>query len=320
MTKLTNEFTLEITGRTLLAPDIVRIDLARADGGELPPFTAGAHIDVAVDEGLVRQYSLCNDPAERHRYQIAVLRERQSRGGSARVHDAFHPGRQVTVGAPRNLFALAEGADRHILIGGGIGITPIMAMAAALATKDAPFDLHYCCRKPENAAFASAVEGMGGRNYFSRQDGAPRFDPASALGSPGADAHIYVCGPAGFMNAVRDAALRLGWPEANIHRELFEAAEPLTQEGDQPFDVRIASTGATFIIPPGASVATVLANAGVDLPVSCEQGVCGTCVTGVLEGVPDHRDSYLTDEERKEGKLFTPCCSRARSPLLLLDL
>jgi len=122
------------------------------------------------------------------------------------------------------------------------------------------------------------------------------------------------------MSAVREEALRLGWTEANIHRELFEAAEPLTQDGDQPFDVRIASTGATFTIPPGSSVFSVLAKAGIDVPVSCEQGVCGTCVTGVLEGEPDHRDSYLTDEERDEGRLFTPCCSRARSPLLLLDL
>ncbi|WP_449473321.1 PDR/VanB family oxidoreductase [Sphingobium chungangianum] len=320
MAKLADGLTLEITGRMLLAPDIVQIDLARADGGDLPPFAAGAHIDVLVDEGLVRQYSLCNNPVERHRYQIAVLRERQSRGGSARVHDAFHPGRQVIVGTPRNLFALAEGGSRYILIGGGIGITPIMSMAAALASEGKSFDLHYCCRSPASAAFGSAVDAAGGRTYFSRHDGSPRFDPAAALGSPGADTHIYVCGPAGFMNAVRDEAQRLGWADASIHRELFEAAEPLVQAGDKPFDVRIASTGATFTIAPGTSVASILADAGVDVPISCEQGVCGTCVTGVLEGSPDHRDSYLTDDERNEGKLFTPCCSRALSPLLLLDL
>lgn len=320
MAKLADGLTLEITGRTLLAPDIVRIDLAHADGGDLPPFTAGAHIDVVVDNGLVRQYSLCNDPAERNRYQIAVLREPQSRGGSSRVHDAFHPGRQVIVGAPRNLFALAGEGDRHILIGGGIGITPIMSMAAALAREATPFDLHYCCKMPDGAGFADAVKALGGRAYFSRLAGSSRFNPASALGSPDPGAHAYICGPAGFMNAVRDEALRLGWADSNIHRELFEAAEPLTQEGDQPFDVRIASTGATFTIPPGASVASVLTEAGIDVPISCEQGVCGTCVTGVLEGVPDHRDSYLTDEEREEGKLLTPCCSRARSALLLLDL
>ena len=320
MAKLTGGLTLEITAREQLTPDIVRIDLARADGSELPPFAAGAHIDVAVGDDMVRQYSLCNDPAERHRYQIAVLREQQSRGGSARVHDAFHPGRQVIVGAPRNLFALSPEAGRHILIGGGIGITPIMSMAAALTADRAPFELHYCCRTRGTAAFMGPVEQLGGRNYFSQEDEAARFAPAAVLGQPDAGTHLYVCGPVGFMNAVREEALRLGWAEANVHRELFEAAEPLTQDGDQPFDVRIASTGATFTIPPGSSVFSVLALAGVDVPVSCEQGVCGTCVTGVLEGVPDHRDSYLTDEERDEGKLFTPCCSRARSPLLLLDL
>ena len=320
MTKLADGLTLEITGRAALARDVVRIDLARTDGGPLPPFAAGAHIDVAIDDALVRQYSLCNDPAERHRYQIAVLREQQSRGGSARVHDAFHPGRQVSVSAPRNLFALAEGGQRHVLIGGGIGVTPIMSMAAALKGQRQAFDLHYCCRTPESAAFGDAVETLGGRTYFSQLEGATRFDPAAALGAPHADSHVYICGPAGFMKAVRDEALRLGWAEANIHSELFKAAEPSTQEGDQPFDVRIASTGATFTIAPGVSVASVLTEAGIEVPVSCEQGVCGTCVTSVLEGVPDHRDSYLTDEEREEGKLFTPCCSRARSALLLLDL
>ena len=320
MTKLADGLTLEITGRAALARDVVRIDLARADGGPLPPFAAGAHIDVAIDDALVRQYSLCNDPAERHRYQIAVLREQQSRGGSARVHDAFHPGRQVSVSAPRNLFALAKGGQRHVLIGGGIGVTPIMSMAAVLKGQGQAFGLHYCCRTPESAAFRDMVEAVGGRTYFSQLEGATRFDPAAALGAPHADSHVYICGPAGFMKAVRDEALRLGWAEANIHSELFKAAEPSTQEGDQPFDVRIASTGATFTIAPGASVASVLTEAGIEVPVSCEQGVCGTCVTSVLEGVPDHRDSYLTDEEREEGKLFTPCCSRARSALLLLDL
>lgn len=320
MARMADGLALEITSRTLLAPDIVRLDLARADGGDLPRFTAGAHIDILIDDGLVRQYSLCNDPAERHRYQIAVLRERQSRGGSARVHDAFHPGRQVSVGAPRNLFPLAQGGDRHILIGAGIGITPIMSMAATLAGQASPFDLHYCCRTPENAAFGDAVAAVGGHSYFSQHDRQARFDPAAALGPPNARTHVYICGPASFMSAVREEALRLGWAEANIHRELFEAAEPLMQEGDQPFDVRIASTGKTFTIPPGRSAASVLIEAGIDIAVSCEQGVCGTCLTGLLEGAPDHRDSYLTDEERDEGKLFTPCCSRARSPLLLLDL
>lgn len=236
------------------------------------------------------------------------------------MHEAFHPGRQVSVGAPRNLFALAEGGNRHVLIGGGIGITPIMSMAAALRDEGRRFDLHYCCRTPESAGFGDVVEAVGGRTYFSQLSGSPRFDPTVVLGNPGAGTHVYVCGPAGFMNAVREEALRLDWAEANIHRELFEAAEPLIQEDDRPFDLRIVSTGATFTIPPGASIASVLTDAGVDVPISCEQGVCGTCVTGVLEGVPDHRDSYLTDEERDEGKLITPCCSRALSPLLLLDL
>lgn len=320
MAKLFGGLTLEISDRVQLTTDVVQIDLVCPDGSDVPPFTAGAHIDVLVEEGIVRQYSLCNDPAERHRYQIAVRREDQSHGGSARIHNAFHPGRQVTVGVPRNLFGLAPGGNRHILVGGGIGITPIMAMAASLSAEGTPFDLHYCVRRSEDAPFGDAVERLGGRTYFTQQEDTARFDPASAIGSPDEGVHLYVCGPVGMMNAVRETALKLGWSETHIHRELFEASEPLIKENDQPFDVRVASTGATFTIPPGASVASILASAGIHVPVSCEQGVCGTCVTGVLEGVLDHRDSYLTDEERDEGKLFTPCCSRARSPLLLIDI
>ncbi|PHQ64268.1 PDR/VanB family oxidoreductase [Sphingobium sp.] len=317
---LSDALTLEIADRVTLTGDVVRIDLARPDGEPLPPFVAGAHVDVVVGDGLVRQYSLCNDPAERHRYQIAVLRERRSRGGSERVHADFHPGRQVTVGLPRNLFALAPHGRRHILVGGGIGITPLLSMAAALRAQCKPFELHYCSRDAAAAAFAEKVEMLGGRQYHSRQEGSSRFDPATAIGTPDDAAHIYVCGPAGFMTAVRDTALRLGWTAGNLHQELFEAADLSSHPGDQPFDVRIASTGAVFAIPPGATIARVLAAAGIDLPISCEQGICGTCVTSVLDGVPDHRDSYLTDEEHAVGDLITPCCSRARSPVLLLDL
>ncbi|MGN7931755.1 PDR/VanB family oxidoreductase [Sphingopyxis sp. 22461] len=320
MPTLSDGLTLEISDRVTLTGDVVRIDLARPDGAPLPQFAAGAHVDVVVDDGLVRQYSLCNDPAERHRYQIAVLREPRSRGGSEKVHAAFHLGRQVAVGMPRNLFALAPDAERHILIGGGIGITPLLSMAATLHAQRKPFELHYCSKNAAAAAFADRVDALGGQQYLSRQAGYSRFDPSAAIGASDDATHIYVCGPAGFMTAVRDEALRQGWPPCRLHRELFEAADLSSQAGDQPFDVRVASTGATFSVPPGATIAAVLAAAGIDLPISCEQGICGTCVTGLLDGVPDHRDSYLTDEERAAGDLITPCCSRAHSPLLLLDV
>ncbi|MEH3106818.1 MAG: PDR/VanB family oxidoreductase [Sphingomonas fennica] len=320
MAKPADAMALEVAARTPLPGETVLIDLARPDGGALPPFTAGAHIDVGVADDIIRQYSLCNDPAERHRYRIAVLRDPQSRGGSARIHDAFLPGRQVLVGPPRNLFPLAEGARRHILIGGGIGFTPIAAMAATLQAEGRSFALHYCCRSRAEAPFADVVQDFAGTSHYSREGDTTRFDPAAALGPPDPDTHVYVCGPTGFMDAVGEAAIGLGWSPTNIHREAFVAAEPAAQPGDRPFEVRIASTGATVTVPADAPVTTALAAAGVDLAVSCEQGICGTCVVSVLEGTPDHRDSYLTDEEHDRNTLFTPCCSRALSPLLVLDL
>lgn len=318
MAKIIDGMTLEVSARRLISADIVLIDLARSDGGDLPDFAAGAHIDVAVTDGIVRQYSLCNRAAARGSYQIAVLREENSRGGSAAVHDAFVVGRQVTVGRPRNLFPLSAEGSHSILIGGGIGITPIIAMAETLAAAGRSFELHYCCRAKSDAAFAERVADMGGQLYLSRETG--RFDAAAVIGPSRPGNHIYVCGPAAFMDSVYGAALAGGWPEEVLHRELFSATPSLDGDADEPFEICLESTGACFIVPPGISVAAILAANGVDVPVSCEQGICGTCLTPVLSGVPDHRDSYLTDAERERGDCFTPCCSRALTPRLTIGL
>lgn len=318
MTMIIDGLALEVAARRALTDDIVLIDLARPDRGELPGFTAGAHIDVGVTADILRQYSLCNPATERRLYQIAVLRDSGSRGGSKAVHNAFVIGRQVIVGRPRNLFPLSADGTHSILIGGGIGITPIIAMADALAASGHSFDLHYCCRSQSDAAFADRVQQVGGRLHLSRETG--RFDTAAAIQSPRPGAHIYVCGPAGFMDSVFAVARDAGWGDDALHRELFGAAIAADQADDQPFEVRIASTGACLNVPPGISIAAVLAANGIELPVSCEQGVCGTCLTPVLSGIPDHRDSYLTDEERERADCFTPCCSRAKTPQITIDL
>lgn len=304
------------------ADDICSIELEATDGLPLPPFTAGAHIDLHLRAGLVRQYSLCSRPQERERYLIGVLRDPASRGGSQAVHEDLAVGSVLRISAPRNHFALVA-APSTLLLAGGIGVTPILAMAEVLAAEGKQFEMHYCSRAPERTAFRQRIAGSSyaGQVHFHYDSGAAeqRLDLAALLSAADPDTHIYVCGPGGFIEHVKNSAGALGWPAAQVHFEYFGAA-PVAAGGDAPFDVRLASSGRVIPIPAGRTVAAVLLEQGVDLPVSCEQGVCGTCLTRVLDGMPDHRDAYLTDEERAANDQFTPCCSRAKSALLVLDL
>jgi vanillate O-demethylase ferredoxin subunit len=315
---------LVVRTRTEEAPDIASFELVRADGGELPLFEAGAHVDVEVAEGLLRQYSLCNAPRERHRYLLAVLHTFDSRGGSRGLHEQLAAGQPLRVGLPRNHFPLHPGTTRSVLLAGGIGVTPLLAMAEALCERGNEFALHYCTRSAGRTAFAGRLAGapFAASVHLHHDDGPPsqRFDAAAALGAPDASTHVYVCGPSGFMTHVLQTAHELGWPEARLHREYFSppAAEPDTLEKE--FDVEIASTGQVIRVPAKCSVAKALAEHGVLINMSCEQGICGTCVTTVLAGDPEHRDSYLTEGDRARNDCFTPCCSRAKSKLLVLDL
>ncbi len=304
------------------ADGISSFELVAADGAPLPAFEAGAHIDVHLRDGLLRQYSLCNPPQERHRYLIAVLRDPSSRGGSTAMHDEIEAGHLITISAPKNHFAL-EPAARSLLFAGGIGVTPILAMAEALAGAGADFEMHYSARTPERAAFlqriAAAPYAARVHVHYDSGDAAQKLDCAAVLGAPRAHTHIYVCGPGGYIDHVLGAANALGWPPAQVHREYFNAV-PVDEAGDTAFDVKLASSGQVYTIPVGRTVVEVLAEHGIDIPVSCEQGVCGTCLTRVTGGVPDHRDVYLTDEERAANDQFTPCCSRSKSAVLSLDL
>lgn len=313
---------VRVRTRTDEADGICSFELVADDGGPLPPFTAGAHIDVHVSPGLVRQYSLCNDPAERERYRIAVLRETQSRGGSAGMHAQVHPGRRLSISPPRNHFALVP-AGHTLLLAGGIGITPILAMARSLHARGASFSLHYCGRSAARMAFLAelAEAPFAAAVHVHTDDGpdAQRLDARSLLANPQPDTHLYVCGPAGFMDHVLSTGRACGWPDAHLHREYFAAA-PVDTTADGSFEVALQRRGIRCQVPPGKTVLEVLLAAGVDLPFSCESGVCGTCLTTVLDGTPDHRDSYLTDAERAQGTQFLPCCSRASSPVLVLDL
>lgn len=313
---------VKVAARREEAEGIIGLELVAVDGGPLPEFAAGAHIDVHLPGGLLRQYSLCNAPHERHRYQIGVLRDPQSRGGSLAVHDALKVGDLITISAPRNQFAL-QPAPHSLLLAGGIGVTPILCMAEALATAGDSFELHYCARSPMRQAFREriAASTFADRVVHHYDDGEAdqKLDLDALLSRTDPATRLYVCGPTGFIAHVLETARRRGWPESQLHFEYFGAA-PVQADGNTAFDVKLASSGQVYAIPAGRTVIQVLAEHGVDVPVSCEQGICGTCLTRVLEGEPDHRDQYLTDEERAANDQFTPCCSRAKSALLVLDL
>ncbi|SFV05630.1 PDR/VanB family oxidoreductase [Pseudoduganella namucuonensis] len=304
------------------AEDIRSFELVREDGGPLPAFGAGAHIDVHLRDGLVRQYSLCNPPRETERYVIGVLRDPASRGGSRAMHDEIQEGSVLRISEPKNHFPLTR-APRSLLLAGGIGVTPILAMAESLAADGADFDMHYATRAPERTAFRDRIAGAPYaervRFYHDTDAAGPKLDVPALLAAEDAGTHLYVCGPGGFIAHVVESAKALGWPQERVHLEYFAGAAVETG-GDAAFDVKLASSGRVIAVPAGTTVMQALADQGVHIPVSCEQGVCGTCLTRVLDGVPDHRDLYLTDEERAANDQFTPCCSRSKSGTLVLDL
>ncbi|WP_043112212.1 PDR/VanB family oxidoreductase [Solimonas flava] len=310
-----------IIRRRMLADGILGLTLERIDGEPLAAADAGAHIDLHLPNGLVRQYSLSNAPTGRT-YELGVLLDPGGRGGSICVHEDLHEGQVLTIGAPRNLFRLVAGARRSLLVAGGIGITPIISMADTLHAAGKAFELHYCCRSASRAAYrdrlGSAAYADHVRFYYddAPQDG--RLDTDALLASPAKDLDLYVCGPGGFMDHVMGRARAAGWPESNIHAERF-SADVADRAGDA-FELVLARSGRVLRVATEQSVLDVLREAGVQVPVSCEQGICGTCITRVLEGQPEHRDVFLTEDERACNDRFTPCCSRARSARLVVDL
>ena len=311
-----------IRAMRLEAEGILGLELVAADGASLPPFEAGAHIDLYLPNGLIRQYSLCNDPRERHRYRIAVLRDAASRGGSQAVHELLRIGQHLSISAPRNLFVLDEQAPRSLLLAGGIGITPLLSMAWRLHALGADFELHQCVRSGKLAAFAERLSSapFAAHTHLHRDDGdaAQKLDLPALLAAEPAGSQLYVCGPNGFMEYVLETARAQGWAEERLHREYFAAPE--AESGGGAFTLRIASSGLELQVPEDRTALEVLEAAGFDIPVSCGQGICGTCLTRVVDGQPEHRDLFLSDEEKAQNDQFTPCCSRARSACLVLDL
>jgi ferredoxin-NADP reductase len=298
------------------ARDINIYEFSRPDNLSLPGVEAGAHIDLHLPNGLVRQYSVACPGAAPTRYALAIKRETVSRGGSRYIFDELKAGALLKVSQPVNRFRLDEEAKHSILIAGGIGITPIWAMAQELRAGDRSWELHYVCRSRSDMAFLDPLQQLENTRLYFRDEAGAALDLNSIVtGAPSA-AHLYCCGPTRMLNAFEDVTK--GRSPDQVHLEHFVAKEEANLEGG--YVVELARSCKTFTIPPNKSILAVLRDAGIDIPYSCEDGVCGTCETKVLSGRPDHRDSVLTNKEREANKTMMICCSGCRGSRLVLDL
>lgn len=300
--------------------DIRSLRLVRDDGELFEPFEAGAHIDVLGPTGLLRQYSLCNPPHETSARVIAVKREDSSRGGSEALH-AVAVDDVLQISEPRNLFALADDAEEHVLVAGGIGVTPLLSMAYDLSRRGARFQLHYFAREPENTAFAGLLLRADFADQVQVHLGVPRANQQSVHSKIAAEldpgAHVYTCGPEGFMEQVI-ASFAPVVGDAHVHVEHFTAAE-IDSSGDTSFTVEL-DTGETFEVPADKSILAVLNDNDIEVFKSCEEGICGSCISGVLDGTPDHRDNCLSAAEKSAGDQMALCVSRAQSERLRVEL
>ena len=309
--------------RELQGHRVAVLELVKPDGGPLPAFTAGAHVDLHLPGGLIRPYSLCSDPRALAAYRLGVLKDPASRGGSVAVHQTLEEGARLRIGEPRNHFPLVDHAPYSVLVGGGIGITPMLAMAWALHGQGASFELHYCARSRASAAFLDELALVPWapqvRLHFSEESEAGKLHPDVVLKAAPAGRHVYVCGPTGFMDWVIEHAEAAGLQDGQIHRELFGAAVAASAD-DQPFELVAARSGKTVRVEAGQTMLDALKTIGIQVPISCEQGVCGTCSCNVIDGEPEHRDAYLTEDEREANDQVLVCCSRSRSARLVLDI
>lgn len=314
---------VEVTHRRIDAEGIVLLELTPTNGTGLPEYSPGAHVDMHLGNGLTRQYSLCGRATDKKSYTVAIQREVESRGGSSHVHDHIEVGSKLKIGSPRNLFSLDPSARRVILFAGGIGITPIISMAEELHASGVEFAMHYCARSRTRMALLDRIIGTPiGHSSFLHADDEPDTklsDTSSAIGAPTEATHLYVCGPNGFMDHVLKTAGELGWPASQLHQESF-SAPAIVESQEKGFELLLARSGRVVTVSPTQTAADALLEAGVDVSIACGQGICGTCITPVLDGLPDHRDMCLSSVDHECNDKFTPCCSRSRSGRLVLDL
>lgn len=316
-----NSLQVRVHARRAEAQGICSLELRPVDSVDLPPFSAGAHIEIELAGGLSRSYSLVNSPLETHRYVIAVNRDQNSRGGSAFIHDRLSVGDMVSISPPRNHFPLDEEAALTVMFAGGIGITPLLSMAQRLDFLERRWEMHYFARSRARTAFVDplvqlAARGHGCVHFHFDEQPHSRVDLASCVASAPAHAHLYCCGPAPMLDAFVDASR--GRPPAKVHLERFSATAPVAVEGG--FSVVLSRSGKTIRVTAGQTILDAVLTHGVDAPHACKEGVCGSCETRVIAGEPDHRDAVLEPAVRASNRTMMICCSGCRSDTLVLDL
>lgn len=304
----------------LEAEGIASYEFVSASDAPLPPFTAGAHIDLHLPQDMVRSYSLVNAPSDAGRYVVAVQRDSEGRGGSAWMHSAPRVGDLMRATPPRNDFALVEDAPLSVFIAGGIGITPVMSMLRRLEALGRPWRVHYASRSPQETAYADALRAMEGEgcevDFCFGSSRIDRLDIAAIVRDAAPACHLYCCGPARMIDAFITACA--GRPAGTVHFERFAAASEAATEGG--YDVVLERSGMRLAVAPGKTILDTLLDHSIDVPYACTAGVCGTCRTKVLSGEPDHRDDFLSAQERASNDSIMICCSGARSGTLVLDL
>jgi len=309
---------LMVKQMTWEAEGVLSLALTHPDGKPLPEWTPGAHIDLRLRGSLVRQYSLCGDPADPCSYRVAVLRDQAALGGSEYVHEGLRPGHRLEVVGPRNNFDFLP-AQRYVFIAGGIGITPILAMVTAAEAVGADWELWYGGRAATSMAFLDELLEYGERVHVVPEDEAGRLDLADILPCPVEGTLVYCCGPEPLLAAVEERTA--GWPEGLLQVERFKAKKvEVGPDGAQAITVEARRSGARVEVGPDCSVLDALEAAGIGVPSSCRDGICGTCETRVLDGTPEHRDSLLSAAEQAKGTSMMVCVSRSRTPHLVLDI
>ena len=304
------------------ADDIISVEFRPADGAVFPEFTAGSHIDLHLPNGLVRSYSLSNSTKDQQRYVVGVLKDRASRGGSRCVHEQLRVGQKLQISAPRNNFPLHEDASHSVLVAGGIGVTPVLCMAQRLKDLGKSFEFLYFARSRKSAAFIADIEALGVSvtwHFDDEQGGPPNLTTLLGRRAKNVSEHYYACGPSVMLDNFEKTCASLGHTQAHIER--FSAVEAAASaDAKASYTVELRSSGKTFEVTPDTTLHKQLIASGVFIPFSCEEGICGSCETRVLEGEVDHRDSILTPAERTANTVMMVCVSGCKSQRLVLDL
>lgn len=305
-----------VARRRDVANGVVELTLESPSGDELPAWEPGAHVDLILPDGLIRQYSLCGDPSDRSHYRIAILREAQGRGGSIHVHDEVAVGTPLSVRGPRNHFALLPSA-RYLFVAGGIGVTPLLTMVRAAEDAGTDWRMVYGGRTEASMSYVDELRAWPDRVTFWPEDRHGFIDLPELLGRPAEDTLVYCCGPEPLLAAVEEQCA--GWPRGTLNVERFSAGLD-DANANSGFEIELRQTGTTLEVREDQSILDAVTDAGVYVPTSCTEGTCGSCETPVLDGVPDHRDVVLSDEEQEANQTMMLCVSRAKSARLVLDL